>query len=293
MMQAAPTKSKSPYGLSLCILLSSMLVGPAAWSQQKQGDGQVRALQQRLRAAEQEKAQLAAESAELDKKAKGSEARLAQSRRAAEAAERQRLALAKDLEMLTSEKSALAEQVARSQRELAELRTQFVTVQGGLESTRGLLGRSELQRQQQERALAERSEALAERNQALTECTARNDDLYQTSAALLVDLGVQGLGRPSEGELVTRLARVAVENKMEEYRERMDRGQYGPALQRRHEAEQRALAQRRSAAEAAEQARMEQANAERQKVLREKARQQSDLDKLTRRIRNFFDGIEW
>jgi hypothetical protein len=73
----------------------------------------------------------------------------------------------------------------------------------------------------------------------------------------------------------------------------MDRGQYGPALQRRHEAEQRALAQRRSAAEAAEQARVEQANAERQKVMREKARQQSDLDKLTRRIRNFFDGIEW
>lgn len=293
MMQTAHSKSKSTYVLSSCILLSSLLALPEAWSQQKQGDGQVRALQQRLRAAEQEKAQLAAESAELDKKAKGSEARLAQSRRAAEAAERQRLALAKDLEMVTSEKSALAEQVAQSQRELAALRTQLVTVQSGLDSTQGLLGRSELQRQQQERALAERGEALAERNQALAECTARNDDLYQTAAGLLVDLGVQGLGRPSAGQPLTLLARVAVENKMEEYRERMDRAQFAPALQRRHETEQRQAAQRRMAAEAEERARLEQANSERQKAAREKARQQSELDKLTRRIRNFFEGIEW
>jgi hypothetical protein len=300
MMPTAHSKSKSTYVLSSCILLSSLLALPEAWSQQKQGDGQVRALQQRLRAAEQEKAQLAAESAELDKKAKGSEARLAQSRRAAEAAERQRLALAKDLEMVTSEKSALAEQVAQSQRELAALRTQLVTVQSGLDSTQGLLGRSELQRQQQERALAERGEALAERNQALAErnqalaeCTARNDDLYQTAAGLLVDLGVQGLGRPSAGQPLTLLARVAVENKMEEYRERMDRAQFAPALQRRHETEQRQAAQRRMAAEAEERARLEQANSERQKAAREKARQQSELDKLTRRVRNFFEGIEW
>ncbi|MFZ4651188.1 MAG: hypothetical protein ACOYLV_10790 [Rubrivivax sp.] len=263
-----------------------MLALPAAWSQQKQGDGQVRALQQRLRAAEQEKSQLAAESAALDKKAKDLEARLAQSRRAAEAAERQRIALAKDLEAATSEKSALTEQVAQSQRDLAELRSQLSTVQVSLDRTQGLLSRSEMQRQQQERSLAERVAALAE-------CTTRNDDLYQTAAGLLADLGVQGLGRPAEGEPLTRLARVAVENKMEEYRERMDRGQFGPALQRRHEAEQRQAAQRRMAAEAAEQARLEQAKDERLKAARERARQQSDLDKLTRRIRNFFDGIEW
>ena len=89
------------------------------------------------------------------------------------------------------------------------------------------------------------------------------------------------------------LARVAVENKMEEYRERMDRAQFAPALQRRHETEQRQAAQRRMAAEAEERARLEQANSERQKAAREKARQQSELDKLTRRIRNFFEGIEW
>ncbi|MEI6027673.1 MAG: hypothetical protein WCT47_13390 [Betaproteobacteria bacterium] len=286
MMPTAHPKSKSTYVLSSCILLSSMLALPAAWSQQKQGDGQVRALQQRLRAAEQEKSQLAAESAELDKKAKGSEARLAQSRRAAEAAERQRLALAKDLETASSEKSALVEQFAQSQRELAELRNQLAAVQGGLDRTQGLLGRSEMQRQEQERALAERIETLAE-------CTARNDDLYQTAAGLLADLGVQGLGRPSAGQPMTLLARVAVENKMEEYRERMDRAQFAPALQRRHETEQRQAAQRRMAAEAEERTRLEQANSERQKAAREKARQQSELDKLTRRMRNFFEGIEW
>ena len=286
-MPTIDTQRRRRPAACLCLaLLLGLLASPAAWSADKDNAGQVRALQQRLRAAEQDKARLAAERVELDGQAKEAADKLVQSRRSADAVNRQRQALAKDLDAMTAEKAALAEQIAKAGSELTELKAQLVATQGGLERTQGQLGRTESQRAQLERALTERI-------QVLNECTARNDELTQTAAGLLAELGVQGLGRPLEGEPLTQLARVAVENKLGEYRERIDRAQFAPAAQQRRETTQLWAAQQRQAEASAQRSQVEQARTAREQVAGEKARQQSDLDRLTRRVREYFEGLEW
>lgn len=278
----------------LCVaLLLGLLASPAAWSADKDNAGQVRALQQRLRAAEQDKAHLAAERVELDGQAKEAADKLAQSRRSADAVSRQRQALVKELGVMTAEKSALAEQIAKAGSELTELKAQLLATQGGLERSQGQLGSTQDQLGRTESQRAQLDLSLAERTQVLTECTARNDELTQTAAGLLAELGAPGLGRPLEGEPLTQLARVAVENKLEAYRERIDRAQFAPAAQQRLEATQRQTNQQRQAEASELRTQVEQARTARQQVAGEKARQQSDLDRLTRRVREYFEGIEW
>jgi hypothetical protein len=102
-----------------------------------------------------------------------------------------------------------------------------------------------------------------------------------------------GYGNALEREPVTQLARVALENKVEQYREQLEQQQYGQQQQARQDAALRQAALQRQAPERTERSDRERADQAQAERARTKAKQQSDLDKLTRKFVEFFGNLEW
>jgi len=126
----------------------------------------------------------------------------------------------------------------------------------------------------------------------LAEAQSKNESLYRLGASLIAQIEEKGLGTVFEKDPVTRLARVGLENKVELYREQLDTQRLAEQQSRQDQARSQAIAQRAEKARAdAEQAAA--IKAERDQVQRVKAKQQSELDKFTRNLLNFFDGFEW
>jgi septal ring factor EnvC (AmiA/AmiB activator) len=272
--------------LALLVALQ-VLPGLPAHAAEKDGkDQQLRGLQQRLRAADQDKAKLARERSELEAQIKDSADKINQSRRQADAANRQRLALTQELETAAAEKAELADKLAELERRLADSEANAAQLGGRLAQTEGRLARSEAQG-------AQLGDALALRTQSLNDCSAKNDNLVRVSAHLLGQYPAlaQGTGPLLAGEPLTKLARVAVENKVEELRELIDQQQYEPLAARERARRKAALAKVERAGEEQELSEARRAQAAREQQV--KARQQSELDKLTNQVKKFFEGIEW
>ena len=149
---------------------------------------------------------------------------------------------------------------------------------GELKRTRTTLGQSEA--------------TLALRNTSLGECTEKNDRLYRLGHMLLTQYPATALATPLGKEPVTQLARVTVENKMEELRDVLDEQQYGPVRQARRDAAVR------QAAEAARAAAVAPAESDAVRMARERNErasraQQTELDRWTSKVQALFDGFEW
>ena len=274
--------------LGLAALLAALLLAgaPAAAADAKDNSGQVRGLQQRLRAAEQDKSKLAQKNAELDGQVKDAADKLGLSKRNADAAKRQKTVLSKALDAATADKAKLAEQLANAEKRLAELEARLAESGDGLATTSAALGRSELANRQL-------GDVLARDKQALVEISAKNEGLYKVGAALLAQLETQGTASPLGSEPLTKVSRVALENKVEAYREQLDLLQLAQQQQARHDQAQRQVAQRQRDQERQAGERAEQGKAERERNQVARARQQTELDKMTRKVRSFFDNLEW
>lgn len=264
----------------------TMLTSAPATAADAKASGQVRGLQQRLRAAEQDKSKLVQDKAELDAQVKDATDKLTQSKRSADTATRQKSALVKELDAATADKSALAGQLAAAETRLAELEAKLAESGAGYAKTAALLQRSDVSNRQL-------GETLAQRDQTLAECSVKNESLYGVGASLLAQFEAHGSGNPLEREPVTKVLRVALENRVEAYREQLEQQQFGLQAQARHDASQRQVAQRQLEQErlAGEQARQGKSELERHQLA--KLRQQTDLDRLTRTVRSLFDNLEW
>jgi len=264
----------------MALVASLLLVGPAAAADKDdKGDKQqVKALQQRLRAAEAEKAKLAQERAALDEESKAAQAKLTESQRKAAAAAHRQGQSDKALQAALDDKAALTERLAAAQAQLSALSASLSEREGQLRRTSTVLGQSEA--------------TLALRNTALGECTEKNDRLYRLGHMLLTQYPATALATPLGKEPVTQLARVAVENKMEELRDVLDEQQYGPVRQARRDAAAR------QAAEVARTATVTPPESDATRIARERndrasRSQQAEVDRWAGKVRTFFDGFEW
>jgi chromosome segregation ATPase len=277
-------------GLALVALVAPLLLlapAVAADKDGKDGKDQLRALQQRLRAAEADKGRLSQERAALDEQVKDAQSRVVQSQRQTAAAVHRQAQTDKALQAATAEKAALEAQVAAAEAKLSALAASLSERTAQLQQVNTVWGQSEAARRQTEATLAQRSTALAE-------CSDKNDKLYRLGNLLLSGDAAALPASPTGREPVTQLARVAVENKLEEMREQLDAQQYGPVRLARREA-----ALRQAAAAAAEAAVPPPAsaaaagNAERARLAQTRRAQQSELDSWARMLRNFTEGFEW
>lgn len=261
----------------LALVASLMLVGPAA-AADKDDKQQVRALQQRLRAAEAEKAKLAQERAALGEEAKAAQASLTESQRKASAAAYRLGQTDKALQTALDEKAAVDERLAAAQAQLSALTASLAERDGQLQRTSTMLGQSEA--------------TLSLRNTSLGECTEKNDRLYRLGNMLLTQYPATALATPLGKEPVTQLARVTVENKMEEMRDALDEQQYGPVRQARRDAavRQAAEAARSAAVNAPE---PDAALKARERNERASRAQQAEVDRWANKVQTFFDGFEW
>jgi hypothetical protein len=270
-------------GWVLSLGAALLLAAPAAAVAQdaKNAKEQVRALQQRLRASEAEKAKLAQERAALDGEAKAAQASLTESQRKAAAASYRLGQSDKALQAALDEKAAVAERLAAAEAQLSVLSASLAEREGELQRTGVVLGQSEA--------------TLALRTTALGECTEKNDGLYRLGHMLLSQYPAKALATPLGKEPVTQLSRVTVENKMEELRDALDEQQYGPARQARRDAEAR------MAAEVARLPPVTATSAEldpavimaRERNERALRAQQANVDKWTSKALTFFQGFEW
>ncbi len=275
----------------LALLAPLLLLAPAVAADKdgKDGKDQVRALQQRLRAAESAKGRLAQERAALDDQVKDAQAKLVQSQRQTAVAVQRQAQTDKALQAASAEKAALEAQVAAAEAKLSALTASLSERNAQLQQVNTVWSQSEAARRQTEATLAQRSAALAE-------CSDKNDKLYRLGNLLLSGDAVALPASPTGREPVTQLARVAVENKLEEMREQLDEQQYGPVRLARREAalRQAAAAAVATAAASKPSASTEAAsNTERARQVQTRRAQQSELDSWARMLRNFAEGFEW
>jgi len=271
------------------VLLTGVLACASAFAadpkEAKDGKEQLRSLQQRLRAQEQEKTKLVQGKAEIEGQLKDAGDKLAKSQRSAGVLTRKRAELDKAIETMAADKVAQADLLAAAEKKLADTAALLADTQSALSKTQSQLVRSEAGSRQL-------TQTLSQREQSLAEAQSKNESLYRLGASLIAQIEEKGLGTVFEKDPVTRLARVSLENKVELYREQLDTQRLAEQQSRQDQARSQAIAQRAEKARAdAEQAVA--IKAERDQVQRVKAKQQSELDKFTRNLLNFFDGFEW
>lgn len=262
------------------LLMVVLAWAPAGAADDKKGGEQLRRLQQKLRAVEQEKSQLVQGKSELDSQLKEGADKLAVVRRNADNASRQKAALEKDLKAADADKAALADKLAEVEQLLAASTARLAEAGAALRLS--------------EQGIRQRDSELATRATALSECAARNASLHRVGVDLLKQYEQKScVGTGLQRELLTQIKRVGVENMLDEYRDKLDQELLAQQskdrqLLARQAAEKVQVEQARIATEQAERARVEH-----DKTVQRQARQQSELDKMTRKVKSMFENIEW
>lgn len=188
----------------LPLLAAAFLAAPTLAADKKADPAkeQVRRLQQMSRKLEQEKSVLAQEKAAAEGKLKESEDKLGEVQRKVAGANRRTTELTKELETLRAEKEALAAKLAETEKQLGDATGQY--------------RKAEAERKQLE-ALA------AQQKQSIASCEDHNAKLHGQGVALLERYQAKGcFDAALQGEPFTGLKQVAIENFVEDNREKLD-----------------------------------------------------------------------
>lgn len=203
-------------GLLMLFVLASTFLTSNAWSQDKPASREREA----LRRAQQQAQQIRQEKTALEEKLAGFEQEKAtltdqiagaQTRAKSESAKHQKLQLA--LDAMTQEKQTLEVQKAELSQRLAELTAKHASTERELVQTQA---QAQLQKKQAE-------SALFSRDQQVASCEENNIRLYQYGRDLIGQCRDQ-----SATDVVLRLEpftgikRVAIENLLEDYRDKLD-----------------------------------------------------------------------
>lgn len=186
----------------LALLLLAMTLASPALGADKKADPareQMRRMQQMQRKLEQEKAQLTQEKTELDGKLKDVEGKLDDTRRQAA---RKAAGLEKELATVQSAKESLTAKLSDTEQQLARLTEQQRTTD----------------------AERKRLETLsAQLQQSVTGCEAKNEKLHKHGVELLERYEKKGcFDAFLQGEPLTGLKQVEIENFVEDNREKLD-----------------------------------------------------------------------
>ena len=258
--------------LSLCLTLGSGFAADAK-KDGKEGKEQARRLQQKLSALEQEKSQ-------LDVKLKETGDQLDQAKQSVAAANQKRSSLEKKLKDAEEENSSLSAKLESAKKDIATVKATLAETQDNLRQT--------------EDAKRRLDSTLTMRSGALAACETKNDSLYRLGGALIKRYEEKGcFDSLVQREPITQLGRVDMENQVEEYRQQLELERANQKIdaardkrRQQEEADKRALAK-------ADEDMAQQKRDEEERLQRLKKKQQGDLDKIGRKLKGFFENIEW
>jgi hypothetical protein len=274
-------------GLLLALGLLHLSSAQAQQAKPDANKGAVKQLQQRLRSVEQAKVAAEAKLTEASEEAE-------KARTAAQAIDKKRAGAEKQVKVLR-------EQVARLTDTLAATETRLATTEQDLAATAANLAA-------RERGLASTQDKLTRTSQELqvvggeltsrildlNTCNGKNRGLKKTAESILQKYEDKTCSMAMlEKEKFTGLKRVVTENQVDEYREQMERDLTAATLEAQRQEALRVETQKKQALEAEKERELEQqklAVAERRK---QQFNQQKSIDKLSRDVREFFEGIEW
>ncbi len=261
-------------------LLALALSASAFAAEDKKGGEQLRRLQQKLHALEQEQSQLTQGKAELDTQLKEKSGKLEQVKRGADAANRQRAALEKQLEAALAENAALQARLMDAQQKQDETAKRLsdtgATLRLTEEARRGL------------------DAALTARSASLSACAAKNESLHQLGVKVLTMYQEKScVASTMQREVLTQLTRVGVENMVEELRDKLDAERLADVTRERELAQRKQAAQELAERDQRERDSAQQRKLDGDKVQLVKARQQGGMDRLVKNVKGFFERVEW
>ena len=232
-----------------------------AASDKKDGKDQTRRLLQKINALEQAKSQMEGQLKETSEQ-------LDRAKQGAATTSRKGASLGKALKTAEDDKAELAAKLAQAEQKLTE-------------------NAETLRLTQEFRDQLETS--LSERTQEFSACTTKNESLHRVGVDLIKQYQEKGcLSSLLQKEPLTQLKSAEAENMIEEYREKLDQETMNQQLEERQQPPQQKVEAQEASPE-----KIEQQKTAPEKTETVKARQQSTLDRITRKVKQFFEDTEW
>ena len=260
----------------LALVLMTAAGSAIAANDKKDGKDQTRRLLQKISALEQAKSRMEGQLKETSEQ-------FELAKQGAATASRKGASLGKALKTAEDEKAELVAKLAQAEQKLSETAETLRLTQ----EARGQLETS-----------------LSERTQEFSACTTKNESLHRVGVDLIKQYQEKGcLSSLLQKEPLTQLKSAEAENMIEEYREKLDQEAMSQPLEERQqpppqkgEAQkveaQKVEAQKVETQEASPE-KIEQQKTAPEKTETVKARQQSTLDRITRKVKQFFNDTEW
>jgi chromosome segregation ATPase len=296
----APYAMKTPLScmLALCLCLFAPLVHAQENDALKASQDQVKRLQQRIKNLEQEKSLISADKSKAESEASAAAALADKSSKSLAGSSRKLTMLQTDVELLKQTLTDLqARQATMLQEKLKSRDERILTLQQQLSATQAQLGQLTDAKRIVDASLANTETALTSTQETVTQCTLRNQSLFKTGVTLLKKYEEKScLNSVLEKEPLTKLKQVGAENRLEEYREQMEKDLIVDL-----ESERLKIATLKASLEKAEQDKRAKAEldkkaeqkAQQAKVRERKKKEQKELEIMTKPIKQSLERMEW
>lgn len=296
----APFALNAP--ISLMVALCLCLFAPLVYAQEndalKASQDQVKRLQQKIKTLEQEKSLIAADKSKAESEVSAATALADKSSKSLAGSARKLTVLQNDVEVL---KQVLTEMQARQatmlQEKLKSRDEKITNLQQQLTATQAQLGQLTDAKRIVDASLANTETALSSTQETVAQCTLRNQSLFKTGVTLLKKYEEKScLSSVLEKEPLTKLKQVGFENRLEEYREQMEKDLIVDL-----ESERLKILALKTSLEKAEQEKRAKAEldkkadlkAQQAKVREKKKKEQKEMEVFTKPIKQSLDRMEW
>jgi hypothetical protein len=265
------------------VLTSAQMAYAADDKELKNSQEQVKRLQQKTKQLEQEKALLLADKSKIEASLSANNDQMEKSSRSISATNKKIVTLTADVEIL---KNALL-----------ELQSRNVALAGQNNDLQDKLKKASEEKRNIEASLGATETALTSSQQTIAQCTTRNQILVKTGESILKQYEEKScLDSFVQKEPLTKLKRVGIENRYQEYQEMLE-------SQLMMDAEAQSLnraKQRVEASKSAEERRLKleedkrlQAEEQRTKNRERKRKEQKEINSATRSLKNSVERLEW
>ena len=264
----------------------------------KASQDQIKRLQQKIKTLEQEKSQIAADKSKAESEVSAATELAEKSSKGLAGSARKLTTLQSDVELL---KQALTDMQARQttiiQEKLRSRDEKIAGLQQQLSATQAQLGQLTEAKRIVDASLANTETALSSTQETVAQCTLRNQSLFKTGVSLLKKYEEKScLSSVLEKEPLTKLKQVGAENRLEEYREQMEKDLIVDL-----ESERLKIAALKLAVEQAEQDKRAKAEqdkkaeqkAQQAKIREKKKKEQKEFEVLTKPIKQSLERMEW
>ena len=264
----------------------------------KASQDQVKRLQQKIKNLEQEKSLIAADKSKAESEVSAATALADKSSKSLAGSARKLTVLQTDVELLKQTLTDMqARQATALQEKLKSRDEKISTLQQQLSTTQAQLGQLTDAKRIVDASLANTETALTSTQETVAQCTLRNQSLFKTGVTLLKKYEEKScLSSVLEKEPLTKLKQVGFENRLEEYREQMEKDLIVDL-----ESERLKIAALKAAVEKAEEDKRAKAEldkkaeqkAQQAKIREKKKKEQKEMEIWTKPIKQSLERMEW